>query len=80
MTFQQQPHPRYQVPKKPLLVASLRFLICEERKFGWCLFHFKVFNMLGFRLFQRMIIFKVMNLEIEWEDKIGTSLYFLRTD
>lgn len=61
MTYEQQRPPPYQLPKEPLLVPSLTLLICEERKVAWGLFHFKVFNMLGFRLFQRTIIFKVMN-------------------
>lgn len=70
MNFQQQAVPPwYQVPRKLLFVPSLRFLICEEREVGGGLFFFFFFlsfNMLGFRLFQRMIIFKMLNQDTEW--------------
>lgn len=55
------PTPITRSPRSPYLCKAFRFLMCEERKVGWDLFHFKVYNMPGYRLFHRMIIFKVMN-------------------
>lgn len=50
------------------LCQALDFSFVKKERLGevFFFFFFLSFNMLGFRLFQRMIIFKMLNQDTEW--------------